>query len=316
MQECSECVGKQAPSLVLGTVQLGLPYGIANDTGQPDQVTATAMVRAAWDEGIMHFDTAQGYMESEVVLGRALRDLGISREARVGSKLSPFMDPGDLASVEAAIERTFERLGVERLWYMMLHEPAWIDCWERGLGALLLRYVAAGRFAHVGVSLSSPNDIPRCAGNPHITIIQAPANAWDRRMERAGLFEACRRGGAVCTVRSIYLKGLLVLSPEMVARRLPAAQEPSLRWAALCERFGAGPVELAMRYARGLGLPLVVGSESPAQIRNTAHLARLDPLARADMDLIAETLDPVVHDGILDPRQWNVPDEWGRAAKQ
>ncbi len=315
MQDGHESRKKQTPFLVLGTVQLGLPYGIANETGQPDQATATEIVKTAWEEGVRHFDTAQGYMDSEAVLGRALHDLGVAREARVGSKLSPFMDPRDLDSVEAAIECTLERLGVDRLWYMMLHEPAWIEYWDQGLGDLLLRYVAEGRFGCVGVSLSSPADIGPCTANPHVGIVQAPANAWDRRMERAGLLDACHRSGAVCTVRSIYLKGLLVLNSKAVARRLPEAEEPSRRWETLCGHFNAGPVELAMRYALGLGLPLVVGSESPAQIRNTAHLARLAPLTGPDMDRIAKTMDPVVHDNILDPRKWETPDEWGRSAK-
>jgi len=53
--------------LVLGTAQLGLPYGIANQTGQPDQVVATAIIREAWNQGIREFDTAQGYGDSEQV---------------------------------------------------------------------------------------------------------------------------------------------------------------------------------------------------------------------------------------------------------
>ena len=79
--------------LVLGTAQLGLSYGIANKTGRPDQGVATAIVHEAWKNGIREFDTAQVYGDSEVVLGRALAELGISCEAKIITKIAPNLDP-------------------------------------------------------------------------------------------------------------------------------------------------------------------------------------------------------------------------------
>ena len=67
---------KQQRRLVLGTVQLGMPYGIANRLGKPSQEVATSIVRTAWSKGIREFDTAQGYGDSETVLGKACVKLG------------------------------------------------------------------------------------------------------------------------------------------------------------------------------------------------------------------------------------------------
>ena len=64
--------------LVLGTVQLGLDYGIANENGKPTQDQATAIIQKAWDNGIREFDTAQAYVTIENVLGIALKKLGIA----------------------------------------------------------------------------------------------------------------------------------------------------------------------------------------------------------------------------------------------
>lgn len=44
-------------SFVLGTAQLGYPYGISNRTVQPDQATATAIIREVWENKIREFDT-------------------------------------------------------------------------------------------------------------------------------------------------------------------------------------------------------------------------------------------------------------------
>ena len=46
--------------LVLGTAQLDLSYGIANQTGQPDQNIVTAIIHEAWKNGIRKFVAVHG----------------------------------------------------------------------------------------------------------------------------------------------------------------------------------------------------------------------------------------------------------------
>lgn len=55
--------------LTLGTVQLGVPYGVANRSGQPDVEHANKILAAAWDGGITCFDTASIYGSAERLLG-------------------------------------------------------------------------------------------------------------------------------------------------------------------------------------------------------------------------------------------------------
>ena len=55
--------------LALGTVQLGMPYGIANLTGQVSHQQAKAMLQLALTNGIDTLDTAMSYGDSEACLG-------------------------------------------------------------------------------------------------------------------------------------------------------------------------------------------------------------------------------------------------------
>jgi len=50
--------GQRPAELVVGSVQLGLPYGIANRTGKPPRVTALRLVKRAADACVAVFDTA------------------------------------------------------------------------------------------------------------------------------------------------------------------------------------------------------------------------------------------------------------------
>ena len=62
--------GYKISSLTLGTVQLGIPYGINNTSGMPDYELSKSILDTARSLGITSFDTAKGYGVSEQVLGR------------------------------------------------------------------------------------------------------------------------------------------------------------------------------------------------------------------------------------------------------
>ncbi len=298
---CSEVF---RPALILGTAQLGMPYGIANTQGQPDRPAARRLIETALENGITHFDTAQAYGDSERVLGDILEELRAGADVRIASKLSAAIDPLDSECVAAAVEESFNRLHVERLWCMLLHRPAWLAFWDEGLGEVLRRFRDAGRIEALGVSLGTVNDAPAALAHPEMSILQAPCNAWDRRMSELCFLDAARGQGRLCCVRSVYLQGLLVMTPAAVASRLPGASEAAVRWWKLADELGASPKELAMRYALTLDAPLVVGAESPGQLAETARMARLAPLTGLEIETIAMTLDPVLDEEILEPWRW------------
>ena len=80
---------KRFSRLMLGTVQFGLRYGIANTSGKPDLDQVEAIVRAAADGGITALDTAAAYGDSEQVLGLVLQRAGLAGQFTVVSKIPP-----------------------------------------------------------------------------------------------------------------------------------------------------------------------------------------------------------------------------------
>ncbi|MEM5650763.1 aldo/keto reductase [Bacillus cereus] len=55
--------------LALGTVQLGLHYGIGNIMGKPDREEALNIIQYAINNGIDVLDTASSYGNSEAIIG-------------------------------------------------------------------------------------------------------------------------------------------------------------------------------------------------------------------------------------------------------
>ena len=97
------CPDPQA-SLVLGGVQFGLPYGIANRTGAPDDGEMQAILALAESSGVTHLDTAAGYGDSEARIGSTLR---ADSSLRIVTKLPPDIVADNVAG---SVQRSRERL--------------------------------------------------------------------------------------------------------------------------------------------------------------------------------------------------------------
>ena len=69
--------------LMLGTVQFGMDYGVANTHGKPDFETVKNILKEAFEGGVNALDTAPEYGCSEEVIGRALKELGLSDEFKI-----------------------------------------------------------------------------------------------------------------------------------------------------------------------------------------------------------------------------------------
>lgn len=94
--------GLRVSALALGTVELGMDYGIVapGHYGRPPQEAAIQVVHTAIDQGITLIDTARGYGESETVLGRALQ--GRRDEVVLATKASAHL-PGGTVPTGAAL---------------------------------------------------------------------------------------------------------------------------------------------------------------------------------------------------------------------
>ena len=68
--------GFEVSEISLGTVEIGMPYGIAENghVAAPDETAASRLLNHALDIGVNFIDTARAYGESEAIIGRALRN--------------------------------------------------------------------------------------------------------------------------------------------------------------------------------------------------------------------------------------------------
>lgn len=291
--------------LVLGTAQFASAYGIANRTGVPDEKTVMEIVRTAWENQIVEFDTAQGYGDSEKRLGRALKHLGLTAAVRVITKFHPGLDHLDERAITDALHSSAKILNMPRLHCVLLHREDMLDLWSLGLRDILGRLVRDGIVEKLGVSVYSPKRALEAIGTEGIEVVQLPTNILDRRFERAGVFEEAELCGKTIYVRSVFLQGLLLMKPEGIPPRLATAKPLIESLRVLAARFGMTQKEVALSYVK-YAIPsakVIIGAELPSQIKENRDLW-VNASSNGDLIEHVRALFPSVEEAILDPSRW------------
>jgi len=296
--------------LVLGTVQLGLDYGVANRTGRPAISQAIGIVEAAWDEGIRCFDTAQAYGESEKILGIAFKELKIDGAAKVVSKLSPGLHGQKNEIISKSVQSSLENLGVPRFEGLLVHNPAGAESWHSGLGASLAEIQRSGLTTRIGASVYSVEEGKQCLDMSGISLLQLPFNVFDQDAYQKDFFFTAQKGGCLLHVRSVFLQGLLLMEPEEFPSFLKNAVPWATQFADLCQKVGLSKRKVALAYAywRAKPFPLVVGAETPAQILgNCRDMKEVLAFSEEELEQLACQVDNAlwVRDkGIVNPSLW------------
>ncbi|UML83594.1 aldo/keto reductase [Leptospira interrogans] len=199
-------------SLALGTVQFGLPYGVANQNGQVDLEEISFILDESWRHGIRMIDTAIAYGESEKRLGQ----IGVSNW-QIISKLPPI--PSDIQNVKKwaieMVEGSLFRLGVSSLKGLLLHKSdLLLEPGGEKLYEALIHLKGTGLVDQIGVSVYDPAHIDLYIKKFVIDIVQLPLNVLDRRLLNSTWFSAIKRKKIEIHVRSVFLQGLLLMDPN------------------------------------------------------------------------------------------------------
>jgi aryl-alcohol dehydrogenase-like predicted oxidoreductase len=291
--------------LVLGTAQLGMPYGIANKSGKPDFSSALSIVQAVWENGITEFDTAQVYGDSEQILGRIFAELGVVQKARVTTKLKSVQTVGEKTPLHQSVEESLERLKVSKLECLLLHREDILDMLDDGLKESLLTLVQRGYVRHLGVSVYSPDRAMQALGYDLFDVIQIPANVLDRRFQRAGVFEIAEERGRRIYIRSAFLQGLVLMNGEDVPEKMASVKPVLVKLDRLALQYRLSRQAIALLYLRDrfAHAKVIFGAEAPEQVLQNTRCWQLE--APAGFLLELDDAFPELDENILNPAKWH-----------
>ena len=255
--------------LMLGTVQFGLAYGVANKGGQVSYEEVLRILKTAHEHGVRTLDTAISYGNSELVLGRALDELGLKQDFSIITKIRHL--PQDLApeaaepTIRASVQESLQRLGLKRLYGILFHNEQ-----DARYLPLLAKLKAEGLVEHYGISLDS---LAAADAVYDCDFLQVPGNILDTR------FDAVKTTGRIF-MRSAFLQGLLLMEAEDIPEGLRPFLPEIQAFEPIRRRLGLSRFEFHLRY--NLSRPrishVLFGVLDNAQLEGNIRAAEAGPL--------------------------------------
>ncbi len=258
--------------LVLGTVELGLEYGIDRQA-RPAQDEAFAILDAARAAGIDTFDTASSYGNAEEILGEWIAARDCADKVNLISK----------GSGRADIEQSLRRLGLKVLDGYLLHN-------SKGSFAELQEAKRDGLVKHIGASVYKPEEV-----RGEFEYVQAPYNALDRRFEKAQ--------DTVVFARSPFLQGLLLMSPADVPPHLLHARPYLEQFIAIANHYKLSQLQASLLFAlHGNAQYVVFGVKRLAQLEEILEAAKT-PVPDGFIDAVRAGIQNV-DEAVINPSVW------------
>jgi hypothetical protein len=285
-------------NLVLGTVQFGLPYGIANRSGMVSMSEAKNILDIASANGVSALDTAVGYGESESVLG----SIGVSR-FKVITKLPTFNGHIDTISdwVQQQSSESRSRLGVSDLYGLMLHRPMQLfEAYGKDLYKSLLNEKAQGHTRQIGISVYSPHELEQIIPRFDFDLVQLPINLLDRRFESSGWLKKLKDRGIEVHARSVFLQGLLLMSAKDRPAKFEIWHSLWEHWTQWLAESGVTPTRACLAYVSRIHAvdKIVVGAVNGVQLREI--------ITSTSTDLDHKTLDiSCTDERLINPSNWD-----------
>ncbi len=256
--------------LCLGTVQLGMKYGINNTIGrQPKVEESLALLQTAQSAGIDTFDTASVYGNAEEILGHFQQTL--HGKVHFISKLKPDCDDNPLAVLEE-VQNSLQRLEVKQLAGYLLHRAA--DMKHQGIMDGLAEAKKRGLTKKIGVSIYEPEEAMLAAEDKRIDCIQVPYNVLDKRLDQAGFFDLAKSNKKEVYARSALLQGLLLMEPQNAEQRVNGSGNFIAEFQEIAKKFNYTPLEAAFLYCvnhKGIDY-LVFGVDTVEQLTSNINV--------------------------------------------
>ena len=302
--------GLNLSAFALGTVQLGLTYGLGEHAEKPTEEAAFAILDRAVELGVNTLDTANNYGDSEAVIGRWLtkRRTEGKELPLIVTKVGPLKHGSyDILrdDVMYQLEGCMKRLCIDKLDIFMLHDYEDYANDRDAMQKIFADIKSQGLYDYSAISAYSRHDYGVIADSG-FDATQIPLNVFDwGQIENGGLQKLADSGMMIFT-RSVFLQGLVFHTPQDLDPRMDFCFPYLNRFIELYQEFELSPAALALSFV--LSLPgvtqAVMGCDTADQVESNCKL--FDQTVKLSQEQMEK-----LHDAFrgIDPRVIN-PGTW------
>lgn len=279
--------------MTLGTVQLGLDYGVANNEGKPDELKAFSIIDSALSAGINCLDTAAGYGDSEKVIGKYFvarntkrSDITIVTKFKLGQIR--------LAEVESvmmkSVEQSMKNLNTDYLDMLLIHDANEFSVYGTNITKVYEKLLSDGTIKVAGASCYLFSEIEPMMENEIYHAFQIPVNLLDMRITNGE--GAKKLSNKLVFARSVFLQGLFFMDSLRLKGNLKEIGKYIKTIHDIAYEMNISVAQLAITFARSLQYidSLVIGADNPGQVIENAKLVDSAPFSQDVLDSIGGRL--------------------------
>lgn len=255
----------------LGTVQWGMPYGIANKTGKTELPEVAKIMQLARKTDICFLDTAHAYGNAEDIIGAYSPETnGFNIITKTKPLASKIIRKKDLDEVEDAFNLSFGKLNCINLYGLLVHDadnlllPGAEELW-----AFMQDLKTINKVNKIGVSVYEPSKLEMIIEKYDIDIVQFPCNIYDQRFNKNNLIERLQEKSIEIHVRSAFLQGLLLIKPENLPDYFSSIRKHHEMLYNTFHAMGLSPIEACLLFCLKLKAidKIIVGCENIKQLK-------------------------------------------------
>ncbi len=227
--------------IILGTAQFGMPYGVTNALGIPDDKELSEIFDVAQRLNISTLDTATVYGNSHQRIGR-----NSAKPFQIITKLPAGVDASDVYS---CVKNILQELQQDKLYGVLLHSQEDLsrprfDSVLRELQELKKR----GLVENIGASVYELSNHLPIFRSGKLDIVQLPLNVLDNRASESiyRLKEVCPTLKIHC--RSVFLQGALVSCSSALPKKLSTLIDAVDDFKSHCDRNNIEAGSAALKF--------------------------------------------------------------------
>jgi aryl-alcohol dehydrogenase-like predicted oxidoreductase len=279
--------------MTLGTVQLGLNYGIANNEGKPDEEKAFKILDSAFASGVNCLDTAADYGDSEKVIGKYLTtqnkrrsEISIVTKFKLGKISSADVE----IEMMKSIEESLRNLNTDYIDILLMHDAKEFSIFGKKITKVYETLLDKGIIKVAGASCYEFSDIENMLEDEIYSAFQIPVNILDMRITNGK--GAGKLVNKLVFARSVFLQGLFFMDPLQLKDNLKEISKYLTTINDIASEMNIPVSQLAVTYLRSLHYvnSLVIGADNTDHVRENAKLVNSKPFQKNILNSIAERL--------------------------
>jgi aryl-alcohol dehydrogenase-like predicted oxidoreductase len=284
--------------LILGTVQMGLAYGINNTIGKISLENSHDILEYAFDNGIKILDSAEAYGSAHQIIG-SFHKKNKKKIFEVITKLPHKFDD----AINDRVSSYLVDLNVTQLHALLFH---CFSSYKENINSfkVLTDLKANGKIKYIGVSVYTNEEIEAVLLNDEVDMIQLPFNLFDNLNLRRDVLRKAKSKGKIVHTRSALLQGLFFKDISSNNITIKSLKKELLQLSNITKKRKVSIVKLALNYCLEQKTidNVLIGVDSKKQLEDNLRVVgqRLETSIVDDINNIK-----ITNSNLLNPSLWN-----------